>query len=200
VFFRRDRGTRRIEYAYRAAITPSASNDATPIYEGAFMTIRKANVGDLARCLEIYAIARAYMRENGNPDQWGTTYPPRRLLEEDIAAERLYIIEETDTVEGVFLLAMGPDETYLEIEGAWLNDAPYAVIHRIASSGRAKGVVRAAVEFALTVADNVRIDTHANNRTMQNALARLGFCHCGTIYVGTSWEGRSPRMAYHLCK
>ena len=164
------------------------------------MNSRKATGGDLARCLEIYAIARAYMRQSGNPDQWGAAYPPRHLLEEDIAAERLYVIEETDTVEGVFLLATGPDETYLEIEGAWLNDAPYAVIHRIASSGKVKGVVRAAVDFALTHADNVRIDTHEKNLTMQSALTRLGFRHCGTIYVGTAWEGRSPRMAYHLCK
>ena len=162
------------------------------------MTIRKAKTGDLARCLEIYSIARAYMRESGNPDQWGTAYPPQELIAEDIAAGRLYVVAENDTVEGVFLLASGPDETYLEIEGAWLNDAPYAVIHRIASSGRVKGVVQAAVAFALQQADNVRIDTHEKNLTMQNALARLGFRHCGTIYVGTSWEGRSPRMAYHL--
>ena len=164
------------------------------------MIIRKAREEDLSRCLEIYAIARAYMRESGNPDQWGTEHPRRELIEEDIALGRLYVVVENDEVEGVFLLAAGPDETYFEIEGAWLNDEPYAVIHRIASSGRVKGVVRAAVDFALQMASNVRIDTHEKNLTMQNALTRLGFRHCGTIYVHTLWEDRSPRLAYQLKK
>ena len=63
------------------------------------MTIRKAKTGDLARCLEIYSIARAYMRESGNPDQWGTAYPPQELIAEDIAAGRLYVVAENDRSE-----------------------------------------------------------------------------------------------------
>ena len=35
------------------------------------MTIRQAREAELGRILQIYADARAFMRENGNPDQWG---------------------------------------------------------------------------------------------------------------------------------
>ncbi len=158
--------------------------------------IRKAVAADLGRCLEIYESAREFMRQNGNPDQWGTEYPYEHLLVEDIKLGRLYVVENNDVVEGVFLMESGPDETYLEIEGQWLNDEPYYVIHRIASAG--KGVLRAAVEFALKHTNNVRIDTHECNEVMQKALTKLGFKHCGTIYVFAPWEGRSPRMAFHL--
>lgn len=164
------------------------------------MIIRKATENDLARCLEIYEIARNKMRENGNPTQWGTEYPYDYLIKEDIELGRLYVVDNDGSVEGVFLMESGPDETYMEIVGNWLNNEPYYVIHRIASSGVAKGVVKTAVEFALKNTKNVRIDTHENNLTMQKALEKLGFKHCGTIYVFAPWEGKSPRMAYHLCK
>ncbi len=162
------------------------------------MNIRKATQKDLARCLEIYEIARTKMRENGNPTQWGTEYPYDYLIKEDIELGRLFVADSNGSVEGVFLMESGPDETYIEIEGNWLNSEPYYVIHRIASSGVAKGVVKTAVEFALQYTKNVRIDTHENNFAMQKALEKLGFKHCGTIYVFAPWEGKSPRMAYHL--
>lgn len=165
---------------------------------GDIMIIKKATAADLDRCLEIYKNAREYMRQNGNPDQWGTEYPYEHLIVEDIEIGRLYVADCDGSIEGVFLMESGPDDTYLEIEGEWLNEEPYYVIHRIASSGRVKGVVKAAVEFALKHTQNVRIDTHEKNLTMQSVLTRLGFKHCGTIYVFAPWEGKSPRMAYHL--
>ncbi len=165
-----------------------------------YLEIRKAILTDLGRCLEIYKEAREYMRKNGNPDQWGTEYPYEHLIVEDIEIGRLYVVEQNGSVEGVFLMESGPDETYMEIEGEWLNNEPYYVIHRIASSGKVKGVVKAAVDFALKNTQNVRIDTHEKNSTMQNVLTKIGFIHCGTIYVFAPWEGRSPRMAYHLKK
>ncbi len=164
------------------------------------LIVRKAMVSDFDRCLEIYRLAREFMRNNGNPNQWGTAYPPDYLIKQDIDREKLCCIECDGTVHGVFFMESGPDETYLEIEGEWLNNEPYYVIHRIASSGVVKGIFKAAVEYALKYSDNVKIDTHADNKPMQKALTRLGFKHCGTIYVFTEYEGRAPRMAYHFSR
>ena len=162
------------------------------------MKIRKAVIRDFPRVLEIYKSAREFMAQNGNFTQWGTSYPYPEMIKEDINIGRLYVAECQGIVEGVFLLESGPDETYLEIEGEWLNNEPYYVIHRIASSGVAKGVLKAAVEYALKFSDNIRIDTHNKNIPMQKALVKLGFKYCGIIYVYPDWEGKSPRMAYHL--
>ncbi len=39
------------------------------------MQIRKATMNDLPDILAIYAYARKYMKEHGNPDQWRDSYP-----------------------------------------------------------------------------------------------------------------------------
>ena len=44
------------------------------------MQIRKATMNDLPDILAIYAYAREYMKEHGNPDQWKDNYPPLELL------------------------------------------------------------------------------------------------------------------------
>ena len=47
-------------------------------------TVEKAEMRDLPRILEIYAYARNFMRETGNPDQWRNNYTTEALLAEDI--------------------------------------------------------------------------------------------------------------------
>lgn len=51
------------------------------------MEIRKATKADLPVILSLYERARAFMAQNGNASQWGTTNPPRSLIESDIAAD-----------------------------------------------------------------------------------------------------------------
>ena len=78
----------------------------------------------------------------------------------------------------------------------WLNDAPYATIHRIASNGEVKGIFRLALQFALNRYDNIRIDTHHDNIVMRNAIMQNGFSYCGIIHC---WNG-DERMAYQYVK
>ena len=53
------------------------------------MEIRKAVSGDLPRIMEIYAFARAFMAEHGNPHQWGhNNWPPETLIREDIEQQK----------------------------------------------------------------------------------------------------------------
>ena len=46
--------------------------------------IRRAVPSDLPDILEIYAIARRFMAQAGNPDQWRDVYPPEDLVQDDI--------------------------------------------------------------------------------------------------------------------
>ena len=66
-------------------------------------------------------------------------------------------------------------------DGRWLDDSEYAVIHRIASSGRRRGVLHEALSYASGLCSHIRIDTHAMNAPMQRALAREGFVRTGII-------------------
>ena len=53
--------------------------------------IRKTVKDDLPAVLSIYAGARDFMRENGNSNQWGSSYPPREMIEKDIQAGKSYV-------------------------------------------------------------------------------------------------------------
>ncbi len=159
------------------------------------MKIRKSTLADLPRMLEIYARARAFMAETGNPHQWGpTNWPPEPLLRQDIAAGKSYVCQQEDRVVGTFFFDVYDDPTYRAIEdGAWLDDSPYGVIHRLASDGSVKGVGAAAIGWAFRQHGHLRMDTHGDNTVMRNLMERQGFTHCGVIYVE---EDDYPRLAY----
>ena len=159
------------------------------------MEIKKATAGQLPAILELYGNAREFMREHGNPNQWYDFYPEKELLEEDIREGRLYVMEDEQGIHGAFAFFQWEDPTYAVIEdGAWLSDAPYGTIHRIAGDGVTKGILRAAVAFCSAFNPHLRIDTHHDNKVMQGAILKNGFQECGVIYV----EDGSPRIAYEL--
>lgn len=157
------------------------------------LKIRPATLADLDEIEKIYAQARRFMRENGNPTQWKDGYPRRELLEADIAREELYVVMDEDRICGVFLFVIGEDPTYGYMEGGtWRSDTLYGTIHRIAS--RSSGVFAAAVVFARSRCSHVRVDTHADNKPMQHLAEKYGFSKRGIIYV----DDGTPRIAYDL--
>lgn len=158
------------------------------------MEIRLANTGDLPEILAIYAHARSFMAEHGNPNQWNDGYPEEELLIGDIENERLFLVMEGGIAAGVFMFFLGDEPTYQIIrEGSWPNALPYGTIHRIASSGKFRGVFAAALGFCLERTDTIRIDTHRDNLPMQSCLLKHGFRRCGIIDVRNG-----ERIAYQL--
>ena len=157
------------------------------------MIIRKATLEDIPRMQEIFAISRKFMAETDNPNQWADTYPSVELLKEDINSGDSYLCLKEGEMVATFVLRGGNDPTYDKIyEGAWKNENPYATIHRIASSGEVKGIFKTVIEYALQYYDTIRIDTHRDNKVMQNAIAKAGFEYCGIIHC---WNG-DERLAY----
>lgn len=155
--------------------------------------IRPAALADLDEIEKIYAAARRFMAENGNPTQWKNGYPWRDLLEEDIRLEILYVALRKNEICGVFVFVIGEDPTYGYIEGGtWRSNLPYGTIHRIAS--RSSGVFAACLEFCRSKCAHIRVDTHADNKPMQHLAEKYGFSKRGIIYV----EDGTPRIAYDL--
>lgn len=157
------------------------------------MEIRAAEERDLSRILEIYDHARSYMREQGNPHQWNGGYPSKEVLLEDISLSRLFVCVEGDEILGVFCYFYGVEPTYRVIEdGAWCNDLPYGVIHRIAVAGHCRGVASFCFAHCFSLCKNLKIDTHRDNIPMQKALAKNGFVRCGIIHL----QNGDERIAY----
>lgn len=169
------------------------------------MKVRRSSGKDISHIEKIYEAARAYMRESGNPTQWGYTYPEAALIEEDIKKGVSYVIvDENDRICGTFMFYVGDDPCYGRIvaineeehraEGKWLNDNTYAVIHRIAGDGTTRGILKTALDYVSHFSDDIRMDTHRDNKTMQKALEKQGFVKCGIVWM----EDGTERLAYHL--
>ena len=154
-------------------------------------TLRAAELSDLADIMRIYDIAQDRMAANGNPNQWGKIYPSETVVKEDIALGRCLLVV-SDVPHGVFALCEGDDPTYQQIDGAWLNDRPYAALHRIAADTTVHGVFDFLIDFCKARYDSIRIDTHENNYVMQHLVEKNGFVRCGIIIT----HNGTPRIAY----
>lgn len=158
-------------------------------------TIRKATVNDKTRIMEIYAYARQFMAEHGNPDQWKNNNPSEETIDNDISNHQMYVIESGGGIHAVFYFHIGDDSTYHIIDnGQWLSDEPYGTIHRIASDGTIHGILEIAVNYCKEQIPHLRIDTHHDNKIMQHVIEKNGFKKCGIIYV----KDGSERIAYEL--
>lgn len=164
------------------------------------INIRLAQFADLDKLMQIFEVARRFMQATGNPNQWINGYPQRELISREIEEGHCYVMEKTSRegevqphLFGTFCYIEGEDPNYARIEqGEWLNDAPYAVIHRLASDGTGKGVFDTCLDWAEGRCANLRVDTHADNKVMQHLLEKRGFHRCGIIYVANG----TPRIAF----
>jgi len=160
------------------------------------MRISATEPKDLPIVMNIYDYARTFMRANGNTTQWMDGYPSETLIRQEIEDGHSFVCtDEQGEILGTFCFILGEDPTYQHIyDGAWLNDEPYGVIHRMATSGKQRGVSEACLDWCFQRCGNIRVDTHRDNKVMQHILTKHGFQRCGIIYVKNGTE----RIAYQM--
>lgn len=160
--------------------------------------IRKSTIEDIPNILLIFESAREFMRLNNNRTQWNGNYPSESDILKDISKGHSYVgIDSKGEITMTFAFIKGEDPTYETIyEGKWLNNEEYGTIHRIASNGKTRGVLKTACEYCFNETDNIRIDTHKDNKPMLKALDDLGFVKCGIILC----RDGSPRIAFQKIK
>ena len=170
-----------------------AEQDGKANLDTATENILLAKEADLPRIMEIYDIAKAYMRANGNPTQWNGAYPDPETLRTDIEKQRLYVYKKDGRIHGVFMLLLEEEPTYAYIEdGSWREETPYGTIHRLAGDGEVRGLFAKCVAFCESKVKYLRADTHFDNHTMQHLLEKNGFERRGIIYL----KNGDPRIAY----
>lgn len=157
------------------------------------MIIRNSTAEDINEVMTCIKMARQQMRNSGNTVQWTNGYPSKELMLQSIAQGHNFLIINNDEIVATFDFIIGNEPNYDIIEnGNWLNEEKYGVIHRLASTGKAKGVARFCLEWCFSQFPNIRIDTHEANVAMQKVLDGLGYKRCGIIYVADG----TPRLAF----
>lgn len=164
------------------------------------LRFRKGVESDLERVMELVADAQNWFREQGI-DQWQDGYPTREIISSDILGSENYIVELNGVAVATAVISFAGELTYSEIKGkGWLNENRYAVVHRIAVADecRRKGIAKEILHFTEELCaergiNDIRIDTHRDNRAMRSLLKKMGYTHCGRI---TLTSGAS-REAYH---
>ena len=155
--------------------------------------IREAILTDLPAIMPVIDAAREMMHRSGNIHQWINGYPSEEVIKADIERHGGLVVTDDERVVAYFAFLPAPEPTYSTIyEGAWLNDEPYYVIHRLASWSDVHGVWDSVLKWAFERTHTLRVDTHRDNRIMQHNILKHGFTYCGIIYLLSGDE----RLAY----
>lgn len=165
------------------------------------MKFIQATIDELPAVIEIINHAKEYLALLGI-DQWQNGYPNEAVMVNDIAHKECYIVQREDhyiMATAMFTTRMEP--TYAVIEGKWLTapTAVYGVIHRMAVHDDYRGAGMAQFIFdqceGYLKENNIasmRIDTHHDNKGMQQLLDKRGYSRCGTIVL----DDGSLRLAF----
>ena len=161
------------------------------------MKLRLANLNEAEICYQCIEDARAYHKSLGF-EQWHPDYPTEQTILDDIAQNIGYVFVKDNEIIGYCCIIIGDEPAYAKIDGAWKSEKPYAVVHRMAFSSRARGggLSRNAFQLVkdfcrLNCIDAIRLDTQEENKVMQHILSREGFEYCGLI----QFDG-GPKLAY----
>ena len=138
---------------------------------------RQAKIEDLETIWPLFLYAKETMQQRGT-QQWQDGYPFKETIEQDIVRHYAYVVEEAG------------EPTYEKIEGAWLNQEPYIVGHRmvVGKKGRGRGLgsfmIREAEKIAIIHGiRSVRVDTNFDNQVMKHIFEKEGYTYCGIIQV-----------------
>ncbi|RDI57470.1 GNAT family N-acetyltransferase [Flavobacterium glaciei] len=158
---------------------------------------RKAELSEIAPIWEILQQAIQRRKEDGST-QWQDGYPNPEVVQKDIEKGEGFVLEDGDTIIGYSAVIINYEPAYENIEGKWLTNDDFVVMHRVAISekylgkGLAKLMLKNIEDFALSNnIYSVKADTNFDNIAMMKIFENLGYIYCGEVY----FRG-SPRKAF----
>lgn len=159
------------------------------------MILRKATIAEASVIWEILQQAIEQRRKDGS-QQWQSGYPNEQTVQYDIENGYAYVLVDENTVIAYAAIIFGIEPAYNEIEGKWLTEGDYVVVHRVATSNAVKGKGIATKLFQmledLSVSHQVysiKVDTNFDNIPMMRILDKLNYTYCGEIF----FKGASRR-------
>ncbi len=158
---------------------------------------RKAVISEIPQIWDI--IHKAILRRKAEgSEQWQDGYPNLEGIKKDIEKSAGFVLLEDEVIVGYSAVLINDEPAYENIEGKWLTNDDFVVVHRVAISekhlgiGLAKKIFGFVEQFAL---DNnvfsIKADTNYDNPSMLKIFENLGYTFCGEVY----FRG-SSRRAY----
>ncbi len=129
------------------------------------------------------------LRKEDGSTQWQDGYPNLTVLRSDIEKSWGYVLKSQDKIWAYLAAHIGQEPAYDKIDGAWISQDDFYVIHRITADrkGAGKGLGRKIIESLEHLAkkqniSSVRMDTNHDNYSMLRILEKMGYTFCGTVY------------------
>ena len=153
------------------------------------LTFRKANLNDAEAIWDILQQAIS-KRKNEGSNQWQDGYPNPSVVENDLKNNFGYVVEnQKNEIISYIALIDEIEPAYTAIEGKWLTDQKYLVIHRMAVDQvkKVKGLAEWMMKQAERIAKenqifSIKVDTNFDNGAMLYLFEKLGYTYCGEVY------------------
>ncbi len=139
---------------------------------------------------QIWAIIQQAIvrRKNDGSQQWQDGYPNEDVIRTDITNGIGYVLTDDDTIVGYAAILFNDEPAYEQLNGTWLTNGDFAVVHRVAISDDylGKGLAQKIFLFTEDLAiDNnifsIKVDTNFDNIPMLKILEKLGYTYCGEV-------------------
>ncbi len=151
------------------------------------LVFRKAGIADIEPISFILRMAVARMLAEGK-QQWDENYPNEKHIRSDIESGVGFVLENSGNIIAYGAVVFTGEPAYTHLDGTWLSNGKYVVVHRLAVSQhiRGNGIGRtfmlAVEDFARSIGvRSFKIDTNFDNFAMLRLLDRLRFTYCGEI-------------------
>jgi GNAT superfamily N-acetyltransferase len=150
--------------------------------------LKKAQDVDKVRIWEILEQAIQLRKDDGS-SQWQDGYPNPQVVENDIQNGYGYVLIADGFIIAYVAIIFDIEPAYEVLEGRWLSDQDYAVVHRlaVAQDVKVKGAATSVMSKVEDIARaqhifSIRVDTNYDNAGMLRILEKLGYEYCGEVY------------------
>lgn len=130
--------------------------------------------------------------------QWQDGYPNPETIKEDIKKKQAFVLITEKQMIGVCTLIKNTEPAYQNIEGKWLSEGDFLVVHRVAIADEFLGKGWSKVLFEKiekkALSENIfsiKADTNFDNLPMISTFKSMGFEYCGEVMMRNS-----PRKAF----
>lgn len=150
---------------------------------------RKAEVADADAIWEILQQAIERRRIDGSR-QWQDGYPNLATVQTDIGNGWGFVLEDDTGIIAYSALIKNDEPAYDNINGAWLTNGDFLVVHRVAvgdtvaGKGIATRLFKAIEQYAVAQhMPSIKVDTNFDNPAMLRILEKLGYIYCGEVIL-----------------